>query len=305
MRLPTTHTTTHTMNAFYISRLLAALRSAKHVLGWKIRLAAIAAAVLLPPAGVARADSMSYSIDISSSLQLIEAPNSSSAQSQVSQQSGLVDRVANNNPFVEITNTSTTADITNIQLTLNDPESVIEALKVLSSDGTPTGAFATNVYGGPATSIDISLGTPLAPGQSVLWTMELAPVNGYSNTGWTPGYQNILFPGSNPIPGTNASIAVTYLDPSTSNTTNSPSVLPDLDTFDDDMTVDPATTCCSTGTPTSLYSLDVPSGSVTPTSTPEPESIMLMVLGGVPLAVHVWRKRKRAATAAAFVAVGA
>ena len=77
---------------------------------------------------------------------------------------------------------------------------------MLSPDGTPTGAFATNVYGGPATSIDISLGTPLAPGQSVIWAMELAPVNGYTNASWVPGYQNILFPGSNPIPGTNASI---------------------------------------------------------------------------------------------------
>ena len=194
-----TYTMTHTMIP---NKLLtvAIPRLKHHRINWKIWLAVGAAFLMAPAVRSARADTMSYSIDISSSLQLLESPNNASTRLQVSQQSGLVDRVGMNNPFVELTNTSTTADITDVQLTLNDPESVIEALKILSKDGTATGQFATNVYGGPATTIDISLATPLAPGQSLLWAMELAPVNGYTNTGWTPGYDNILFPGNNPIP---------------------------------------------------------------------------------------------------------
>jgi hypothetical protein len=245
---------------------------------------------------------MSYSIDISSSLQLMEAPNNASAQLQVSDQSALVDRVASNSPIVELTNTSTTSDISNVQLTLNDPESTIEALKVLSADGTPTGAFATNEYGGPATTIDIALATPLAPGQSVLWAMELAPINGYTDTGWTPGYENILFPGSNPIPGTNASVQVTYVDPVSGTPTTSSAVLPSLTSFDDAVTVDPTTVCSSTGTATSLYTLGVPSTTTPPPPVPEPTSMVLMALGGLPLAVRAWRKRRQAAIAAAALA---
>lgn len=291
------YTKTHTMilpNAHFTG---AVIRSTQRRLGWKIRLAMVAAVLVVPAVHLAHADTMSYSIDISSSLQLMEAPNNASTQLQVSQQSGLVDRVASNNPILELTNTSTTSDISDVQLTLNDPESVIEALKVLSPDGTATGAFATNVYGGPATTIDISLATPLAPGQSVLWAMELAPINGYTNTGWTPGYQNILFPGSNPIPGTNASIQVTYLDPVSGNPTVSTQVMPNLSVFDPAVTVDPTTNCSSTGTVTTLYTLGVP-----PTNpVPEPSSVLLLALGCLPLAVRAWRKRRQAASASTDV----
>jgi len=274
---------------------LDASRSARHRLGWKCRLAVIAVALAAFGSRSAQADTMSYSIDIASSLALMQAPNSASTKLQVSEQSGLVDRVASNSPVIEITNTSTTSDITDVQLMLNDPESVIEALKVLSPDGTPTGPFANNVFGGPATEIDISLPTPLAPGQSLLWAMELAPVNGYTDTGWTPGYQNILFPGNNPIPGTNASIQVTYSDPTTGDPTPISQVLPDLAAFDPAVTVDPTTNCSSTGTPTTLFTLGVPPN---PTPTvPEPGSIVLMVLGCLPLAVRAWRKRRQAANA--------
>jgi len=277
-----------------------AARFARRRFGLKTWLAVAAAALTISASRSAFADTMSYSIDISSSLQLLEAPNNASTKLQVSEQSALVDRMASNSPFIELTNTSTTSDISNVQLMLNDPESTIEALKVLSPDGTPTGAFATNEFGGPATTIDIALATPLAPGQSVLWAMLLAPVNGYTDTGWTPGYENILFPGSNPIPGTNASIQVTYVDPVSGNPTTSSAVLPSLTSFDNAVTVDPTTVCSSTGTATSLYTLGVPSTPTTPV--PEPTSLVLMALGGLPLAVRAWRKRRQAAIAAAAIA---
>jgi hypothetical protein len=281
------------MTPHRITPLPPARRSAKRKLGWKICLLAIVAAAFASATPAVRADTMSYSIDVSSSLALTESPTNPSVQLQVSDQSALVDRVADNNPVVELTNTSTTADISSVQLTLNDPESVIEAVKVLSSDGTATGAFANNVYGGPATSLDIALATPLAPGQSILWEMELAPVNGYGSAGWTPGYQNILFPGSNPVPGTNASFDVTYTDPTTGTPTSSSYVLPDLSSFDPAVTVQPTTVCSSTGTATGLFTLSVPS--TTPTPTPEPGTIVLMGIGLVPLAVRVWRKRRQPA----------
>jgi hypothetical protein len=282
---------------------IAPSRSAQRRLGRKICLAFAAAALMLPASRSAHADTDSYSIDIASSLQLLESPSNASVQKQVSEQSALVDRVANNNPVLELTNTSTTSDITNVQLTLNDPESVIEALKVLSTDGTATGAFATNVYGGPATTVDISLSTPLAPGQSLLWAMELAPVKGYADTGWTPGYENILFPGSNPIPGTNASFTVTYTDPMNSDPTTSTTVLPDLATFDPTVTVEPTAICSSScgssiGTATTLYTLGVPTTTTNP-SVPEPSSVVLLVVGCLPLVVRAWRKRQRAVRAAA------
>jgi hypothetical protein len=263
-------------------------------LGWTIWRAVVAIGLIAFALPSARADTMSYSINIAASLALLQAPNNASTQLQVSEQSGLVDRVANNNPVIELTNTSTTSDISNVQLTLNDPESTIEALKVLSPDGTPTGAFADNVYGGPATTIDISLPTPIAPGQSVIWAMELAPVNGYTDTGWVPGYENIMFPGNNPIPGTNASIVVTYSDPSGDPTTSA-EVLPDLSNFDPAVTVDPTTTCSSSGVPMTLYTLTVPSTPAPPV--PEPASFLLMALGALPLAMRAWRKRRLAASA--------
>lgn len=281
------HTMPHTINHSASRSLGAPYRTAYCRLGWKIRLAAIAAALSLAAIRPAAADSFGYSVNISSSLALMEAPTNPSAQLQVSEQSGLVDRMASNDPIIDITNTSTGDTISNLQLTLNDPESVIEALKVLSSNGTATGAFATNEYGGPATSIDISFATPLAPGQSVMWAMELAPVNGYSNIGWTPGYQNILFPTNNPIPGTNASVTVTYNDGSGDPTVTN--ALPNLAAFDDALTVDPTTTCSSSGDPTSLYTLTVGG---TPTPTPEPGTLVLLALGCLPLGWRVWRKRQ-------------
>ena len=56
-------------------------------------------------------------------------------------------------------NTSTTSDITDVQLTLNDPESVIEALKVLSPDGIPPVLREQHLWR-TRDQIDISLPTP-------------------------------------------------------------------------------------------------------------------------------------------------
>ncbi len=214
----------------------------------------------------------------------------------MSQQTGLVDRVASNNPIIDVTNTSTSDTISSIQLNLNDPESVIEAMKVLGPDGVATGPFATNFYAGPATSIDISFPTPLAPGQSVMWAVELAPVNGFTNIGWTPGYENIFWPTDNAIPGTNASLTVTYNQPDGDPVVTN--VLPDLPAMTNLVTVDPSTSCSNSGTPTSLVTTNF----TTTTPTPEPGSIILLVLCGIPLAVHAWRKRRLATATAPAMA---
>ncbi len=109
--------------------------------------------------------------------------------------------------------------------------------------------------------------------------MELAPINGYTNIGWTPGYENILFPGSNPIPGTNASVQVTYSDPTmTTPDTTLNQVLPDLAAFDTVVNVDPSSSCCcSSGSSVPDYIIDIPSTPTPPV--PEPGTIVLMVLG--------------------------
>jgi hypothetical protein len=246
----------------------------------------------------ARGGSFSYSVDVSSSIQLMEAPFNASAQLQVSQQTGIVDRMAANNPVMRITNTSTGDTINSMTLTLNDPESVIEALKMLTPNGTPTGAFATNEFAGPSTSINITFPTPLAPGQSVMWAMELAPVNGYTNVGWTPGYENILFPTNNPIPGTNASVTMTYTLPSGGDPTVT-NVLPDLVAFDPMVTVDPSTTCSNSGSAQSLFTVGI---TEPPTPTPEPGSIVVMLLAALPLGAWAWHKRRRAMPPAVLAA---
>lgn len=289
----TNHTMTHTTKKSHRRSMVSAAHAVTCWLRPSILFAAVAI-FCISAARQANAGTFSYSVDITSSLALMESPSNPSTQLQVSQQSGLVDRVASNSPIVSITNTSTSDTISSIQLNLNDPESVIEAMKVLSSDGVATGAFANDVYAGPATSIDISFPTALAPGQTVTFAVELAPVNGYTDIGWTPGYDNIFWPTNNPIPGTNASLTVTYNQPDGDPTVTN--VLPDLAAMTNVVTVDPSTTCSNSGTPTSLVTTNF---SVPPTPTPEPGTIMLLMLCGIPMAVQAWRKRCPTAAAIA------
>ena len=106
------------------------------------------------------------------SLALLEAPDDPNVQLEVAGSNSHQFWVQNNNPVVEITNTSTTADISNLSLAIQNTPDIISALKVISgpNGAVPEGSFATNIYGGPATSIDISMAaTPLAPGQSLIF----------------------------------------------------------------------------------------------------------------------------------------
>ncbi len=215
----------------------------------------------------ARAETMTYSIGISSSYDMLTNPDSAAARQEVAGQSAHVYWVASDAPVVDITNTGT-ASITDLTLTLKVPYDVIEALKIMSpaSGATPVGAFATNVYGGPSTSLEIAIPAGLATGKSLIFALELGPTLGYSSSTWNPGYSNGLFDSADA--GLNAEISVTYSSPGDAPTTLY-STLPPLATFD---VTDSVTTCCN---------LTTTVGMTSPPQTPEPSS--LMSLAGIGL----------------------
>jgi hypothetical protein len=245
--------------------------------------AALAAAWFTLAAPAARAVTVSYDFSISSNYSLLVNPQSSSAQSQVSQMSSGVVNTANNNPVIKITNTSATANISDVMMTITDPDSVFNALKLLQNPlgATPGAPFTNKVWGGSTKTIDIALPTALAPNQSLVFAVNLGPPGGFPNPSWVPGFQNIFF---NQPSEMNAQVAVKFFDPaSPSNVQTFNSVLPNLANMDTVITV--MSSCCSTP-PTSVFQ--------TSFVVPEPASVVLMALGSLPLGMLVWRKRKRA-----------
>ena len=215
-------------------------------------------------------------------------PDNSSIQSQVAQKSSNVVNTANNNPVIEITNTSPTASISEVKMNLTDPDSVYNALKLLQSPlgATPAAPYTNSVWGGPSKMIDIVLPHALAPNQSLVFAVNLGPLGGFPNPSWVPGYENIFFQMPE-VPNTNANLAVTFVDPSSPNSpTTLTNALPSLSSMDPMVTVTSA--CCSTA-PTSVFMTSFGSGP----PVPEPSSMLLIVLGSLPLAVPAWRKYKR------------
>jgi hypothetical protein len=259
-------------------------------LGFPARTALAAALVVVwcATAAPTRAATMSYNFSISSDQSLLMNPQNSSIQNQVAQKSSNVVNTANNNPVIEITNTSTTADISEVKISLTDPDSVFNALKLLQSPlgATPAAPYTNKIWGGSSKMIDIVLPHALLPNQSLVFAANLGPLGGFPDISWMPGYQNILF--QTPVtPNTNANLAVTFQDPSNpNNPTVLRNVLPSLTTMDPLVTVTSA--CCSTA-PTSVFMTSFGSGP----PVPEPSSMLLIVLGSLPLAVPAWRKYKR------------
>ena len=247
--------------------------------------AAVAIAWFTLAAPAARAVSVSYDFSISSNYSLLMSPQSSSAQSQVKQMSSAVVDTANNNPVIMITNTSMTADISDVKITLTDPDSVFNALKLLQNPlgATPAAPFTNNIWGGSTNMVNIALPTPLAPNQSLVFAVNLGPLGGFPNHSFVPGFENILF--QNPS-ASNAQLAVTYFDPSNpTNTQTLNSVLPSLTTMTPLVTV--MSSCCNT-----------PSTSVLETSfgVPEPSSILLLGLGVLTLGMPAWKRYMRSSS---------
>ena len=249
---------------------------------------ALATAWFTLAAPAVRAVSVSYDFSISSNYSLLMSPQSSSAQSQVSQMSSGVVKTANNNPVIMITNTSSTAEISDVMMTITDPDSVYNALKLLQNPlgATPGAPFTNNVWGGSTTTINIALPNALAPNQSLVFAVNLGPVGGFPNPSWVPGYENIFF---NQPSDMNAQVAVTYFDPaSPTNTQTLNSVLPNLTAMDPMATV--MSSCCSTPS-TSVFQT-----SFGTTPVPEPSSMLLVALGALTLGMPVWRRYKRSSS---------
>jgi hypothetical protein len=261
-------------------------------LGFPLRAAigaALASAWFTSAAPMARAVSVSYDFSISSNYSLLMSPQSSSAQGQVKQLGSGAVNTANNNPVIMITNTSATAEISDVMMTITDPESVFNALKLLQNPlgATPGAPFTNSVFGGSTKTIDIALPNALAPDQSLVFAVNLGPLGGFPNPSWVPGYQNIFF---NQPSDMNAQLAVTYFDPAApTNTQTLNSVLPPLTQMDSMITV--TSTCCSTP-PTSVFNTSF--GGNPPI--PEPSSILLVAFGMLPLGIPVLRKYKAVST---------
>lgn len=250
--------------------------------------AALALAWIASAAPALRAATMSYSFSISSDFSLLMNPQNPSIQNQVSQKSSGVVNTADNNPVIEITNTSDTADISEFKISLTDPDSVFNALKLLQSPlgATPAAPFTNTIWGGPSKMIDIVLPHALLPNQSLVFAVNLGPLGGFPNINWAPGYQNIFFQPS-VVPNTNANLTVTYFDPLNPNSpTTVTNVLPSLTTMDPLVTVTSA--CCSTA-PTSVFNTSF----TTAPPVPEPSSMLLAALGSLPLGLLIRRKYQR------------
>jgi hypothetical protein len=250
------------------------------------------ATMLLSAISTARAG-VSYQIYMSSDFKLLMDPMNMSTQSMVQQTASTAANTANNNPVIDIKNTSMTASIKEVQFMLTDPDSVFDALGILQgpSDaqkrfGT-TGPFATMTWGGSSKTIDIVLPTPLAPQHNLVFFVNLAPLNGHPDSTWMPGYTNIFFqdpPGPNP----NANLKVFFND-----NTILDNPLPSLESMATNTSTDPAafvlaSSCCNA--PPTMFLTGGFGGS----PVPEPSSVLLVMLGSLPLAIPAWRRYRRA-----------
>jgi hypothetical protein len=243
-------------------------------------LVALLAVLVAWSPGAVRGETMSYNISISSSYAMLQSPNSAMSEQEVAGQSAHVYWVCSDSPVVEITNTGTSG-ITNLTLTLNQPNDVIEALKIMSptTGATAEGVGAGGFYATPTTSLDISLaGAGLATGKSLIFALELGPTKGYSSSTWVPGYQNGMFDSADP--GLNAGITVTYASPGDAPTTLDYTLPPIADLS----VVDSVTTCCNLTT-------TLLTGTLTPI-VPEPSSIVALAgMGGLGLLICLRRRR--------------
>jgi hypothetical protein len=282
------YTIVHTKNDTKTSRRLGRLLNLAGRSAW---IAALLLAIGLST--TAQAGTVQYTLSMSSNYGLLQNPTSPSAQTTVSSMSSAAVATANNNPVFELTNTSVSADFTEVKLTLLDPQSMIDALKILQSPPGATAAapFTNSVWGTPTKSIDISLPTPLAPNQSMFFTINLTPNGGFSNMSWVAGYKNILF---NSMGVGNTTVNVSYInsgnpgDPSGTFSTTMPS----LSNFN---AITIASQCCSTPATQMLStSIIIPN-----TSVPEPGSIVLMALGALPVAAVVRKKYRKTQPAVA------
>ncbi len=266
-----------------------------HIGSTQVRIAACLAAIvaLLCGPSVARAATMSYSLSMSNDYGWIQNPASDMAQMAAKNKTSAVIATQYNNPILELTNTSVSANISDVKLIVNDPDSAINALKVLQ--GPPgahaVGQFANAVWGSSTKTIEIALPTPLAPNASLFFTLNLTPTAGASAT-WMPGFQNSLWSSSTVSPNTNANLAVTYVDPSNGNATSVSNL---------QLTNDPnqmfiqrlMSTCCNSNTAAStLLNASIGGPSIV---TPEPASVVLMMLGSLPLGIGFWRNRRKLA----------
>jgi hypothetical protein len=252
---------------------------------------ALALATMLAAASPARAIN-SYQVYMSSDYTLLMNPLSMSVQSAVQQQASSMVSTANNNPVINIQNTSSSASIKEVQFTLTDPDTVFAALNILRGPtdaqkrfGT-TGPFATTIWGGKSKTIDIVLPTPLAPQQNLTFFVNLSPLTGNPSASWIPGFTNIFF--QDP-PNMNASFKVLFSDNTTLH-----DVLPSLEEMQTNTASDPAafvlaSSCCNTQSTMFL----------TANFVPEPTSVVLVMLGSVPLAIPAWRRYRRSGRAKA------
>jgi hypothetical protein len=250
---------------------------------------ALVLATMLAAASPARAAD-SYQVYMSSDYTLLMNPMSMAVHSAVQQQSSSLANTANNNPVIDIQNTSSTASIKEVQFTLTDPDTIFDALSILKGPtdaqkrfGT-TGPFATTIWGGKSKTIDIVLPTPLAPNQNLVFFVNLAPLTGNPSASWIPGYTNIFF--QDP-PNMNANFKVFFNDNTTLN-----NVLPSLEDMQTNTSTDPAafvlaSSCCNT--PSTMFL----TGNFDGPPVPEPTSVMLVVLGSAPLAIPAWRRYRR------------
>ncbi len=236
----------------------------------------------------------SYQVYMSSDYTLLSNPLSAAVKAAVQQQASSVVNTAINNPVIDLQNTSSTASIKEVQFTLTDPSSVFDALSILKG---PTGAekrfgtsgpFATTIWGGKSQTIDIVLPTPLAPKQNLVFFVNLAPITGNPSASWVPGYTNIFFQDP-PGPNTNANLKVVFDDNTTLN-----NVLPSLESMQTNTETNPAafvlaSSCCNTQS-TMFLTANFGGPPV-----PEPSSVVLVLLGSMPLAIPVWKRYRRTA----------
>jgi hypothetical protein len=251
-------------------------------------------AALLAATSPAARGANSYQVYMSSDYTLLMNPTSGAVKSAVEQQASSVVNTANNNPVIDIQNTSSTASIKEVQFTLTDPSSVFDALSILKGPSNAekrfgtTGPFATTIWGGKSQTIDIVLPTPLAPQQNLVFFVNLAPITGNPSANWVPGYTNIFFQDP-PGPQTNASMKVVFSDNTTLN-----NVLPSLDDMATNTSTNPsafvlASSCCNTQS-TMFLTANFGGAPV-----PEPSSVALVLLGAIPLGLPVWRRYRRSA----------
>ena len=128
------------------------------------------------------------------------------------------------------------------------------------------------------------LTTPLAPGNSLIFMLELGPATSYADPTWVPGYKNVFY--NTADPSKNAEFTVTY-DPPGGPTSTVSQTLPALASSDPLASVTNCSGLTTTVTTTGMG-----------TSVPEPSSLVLLLLGGIPIWFAARRNRVRALQAA-------